>query len=64
MLVFDVYLFDELGTLMEQIPIEVPSEDAARERAIYLQKTERATVYRLMPFDIQPRLVAGISKKR
>jgi hypothetical protein len=60
---FDVYLFDELGQLMQQIPIEVTSEDAARERALYLQKTQRATAYRLMPFDIRPRHAADFHRE-
>jgi hypothetical protein len=63
MLVFDVYLFDELGQMMRQIPIEVADEGAARERALYLQKTQRATAYRLMQFDIRPRRVAGFDRK-
>jgi hypothetical protein len=57
MLMFDIYLFDEFGHLMQQVPIQVTSEGEARERATYFQKTQRATSFRLMPYDIRCRQV-------
>ena len=50
---FDVYLFDERGALLQLVPIQAASHDGARERALYLQRTQRAVTYMVRPIDIQ-----------
>jgi hypothetical protein len=50
MLQFELYMFDEEGRLFQQIPIEAASQEGAREKALYLQKTQRAAKHVLMPF--------------
>lgn len=48
MLLFDLYLFDETGRRLQQIPLEAPSHDGAREKALTLQKSHRAVSHVLM----------------
>ena len=48
MLLFDLYLFDETGRMLQQIPLEAASHEGAREKGLYLQKTQRAASHLLM----------------
>ena len=50
MLLFDLYMFDDEGRVFQQIPIQAASQEGAREKARYLQKTQRAAKHVLMPF--------------
>jgi hypothetical protein len=51
MLQFDVYLFDEQGVLLQLVPIQAASQEGAREKALYLEKSQHAATHVVMPTD-------------
>ena len=53
MLQFDVYLFDERGALLRLVPIQAASPEGAREKALYLEKSQRAATHVVMPTDVR-----------
>jgi hypothetical protein len=53
MLHFDVYLFDERGALLQLIPIQAATQEGAREKALYLQRSQRAATHVVMPIDMR-----------
>jgi hypothetical protein len=55
MLHFDVYLFDEHGAFLQLVPIWAASQERAREKALYLERSQRATSHSLMAFEIRRR---------
>jgi hypothetical protein len=50
---FDVYLFDEQGALLQLVPIQAASPEGAREKALYLEKTQHAARHVVMPIDVR-----------
>lgn len=51
MRVFDVYLFDEKGALLQVVPIRTTTDDEARRKAGHLKGLHRAAAHLLMPFN-------------
>lgn len=57
MLLFDLYLFDEAGRMLQQVALEAASHEGAREKALYLQKTQQAASHLLMSVSRASRFV-------
>ena len=60
---FDVYLFDEQGALLQLVPIQAASQEGAREKARYLEKTQRAVTHVVMPIDMGRRQFSTPSER-